>query len=90
MTTNNTPPRDLLDLFVDVMPRKRRAPRARFEIRVEWRDGTNMEGEGTRRDLLAEFADYVGDPEVAAVEITRNGVEIREWRAGETAGRHER
>ena len=57
--------------------------RARFELLVEYHDGSTMESKGTRREMLADFETHVGDPEVFSVEVTRNGVTIRDWPAEE-------
>ena len=88
MTNNNDIDLNALaDLFPSQPRKRRRTPRACFELLVEYKDGCTMEGEGTRRELLADFDSHVGGRDVSAVYLTRNGVEIREWRAEEEAQR---
>ena len=83
MTSNNNDidRNALADLFPSQPRKPRRAPRARFELLVEYTDGGTMEGEGTRRELLADFDNHVGGRDVAAVSVLRNGLPIREWQA---------
>lgn len=77
------------EVFADILPaprRKRRAPRAVFELVVQHAHGS-MTIEGSKRDLLIDFADQIAiaekHPERGTVSVTlyRNGDAIEEWRS---------
>ena len=72
--------------FADLLPRtadKPKTSRATFSVHIRYRCGTSVNGQGTKRDCIADFEEATSDPRVEWACVERSSVNdvrtIREY-----------